>query len=89
MREVLLYRHNYSVQHRRRIETESKAKCRRFGLGVKIECRTRKSWCECVALCTWCCTFSLCFCGGGDILCRFVFRVFIQKQQKVLDLMNA
>ena len=27
--------------HRRRIETENKAKCRRFGLGVKIECRTR------------------------------------------------
>ena len=38
--------------HRRRIETENKAKCRRFGLGVKIECRTWKFWCESVALCT-------------------------------------
>ena len=38
--------------HRRRIETENMAKCRRFGLGVKIECRTWKFWCESVALCT-------------------------------------
>ena len=38
--------------HRRRIEIENKAKCRRFGLGVKIEWRTRKFWCESVALCT-------------------------------------
>ena len=39
--------------HRRRIETENKAKCRCFRLGVKIECRTRKFWCESVALCTY------------------------------------
>ena len=26
--------------HRRRMETETKAKCRRFGMGGKIECRT-------------------------------------------------
>ena len=38
--------------HRKRIETENKAKCRRFGLGVKIECRTRKFLCESVSLCT-------------------------------------
>ena len=38
--------------HRRRIETENKAKCCRFGLGVKIKCCTRKFWCESVALCT-------------------------------------
>ena len=36
--------------HRRRM-TENKAKCRRFGLGVKIKCRTWKFWCESVALC--------------------------------------
>ena len=28
------------LYHRRRMETESKAKCRRFGMGGKIECRT-------------------------------------------------
>ena len=26
--------------------------CRRFGLGGKIECRTRKFWCESIAVCT-------------------------------------
>ena len=32
----------YSVhqRHRRRMETETKAKCRRFGMGGKIECHT-------------------------------------------------
>ena len=38
--------------HRRRMETENKAKCRRFGLGGKIECHTGNLWCDCVALCT-------------------------------------
>ena len=38
-----------ALRHRRRMETESKAKCRRFGMGGKIECRTRNFWCECVA----------------------------------------
>ena len=28
------------MYHRRRMETETKAKCRRFGMGGKIECRT-------------------------------------------------
>ena len=37
------------LEHRRRMETESKAKCRRFGMGGKIECRTGNFWCECVA----------------------------------------
>ena len=27
-------------KHRRRMETETKAKCRRFGMGGKIECHT-------------------------------------------------
>ena len=38
--------------HRRSMETEAKANCRRFILGGKIECRTRNVWLECVALCT-------------------------------------
>ena len=48
----LLFAVSEALTHRRRIETENKAKCRHFGLGVKIKCRTRKFWCECVALCT-------------------------------------
>ena len=40
------------VGHRRRMETESKAKCGRFGMGGKIECCTGNFWCECVALYT-------------------------------------
>ena len=33
------------------METESKAKCWRIGLGGKIECHTGNLWCGCVALC--------------------------------------
>ena len=50
--EPFSYQRKVKIGHRKRIETENKAKCRRFGLGVKIECRTRKFVCECVALCT-------------------------------------
>ena len=32
--------HTVQYTHRRRMETETKAKCRRFGMGGKIECRT-------------------------------------------------
>ena len=81
-------------RHRRRINTENKANCRRFGLGGKIECRTGNFWCESLQHCVHsCCTVFLHFCWG-DVLCRFVFQIFntylittrsVQKQQKISD----
>ena len=56
-------------QHRRRINTESKANCRRFGLGSKIECRSGNLLCESVvALCTQLLYFSLYFCWGVGMI---------------------
>ena len=61
------------------METESKAKCRRFGMGGKIECRTENFWCECVANVYLLYIFLLLLWGGGvEVLCRFVFQVSIQ-----------
>ena len=39
-----------SAHHRRRINTESKANCRRLRLGGKIECQTGNFWCESVSI---------------------------------------
>ena len=76
--------HSMGLNHRRRIETESKAKCRRFGLGVKSECRTRKFWCESVALCTYVLYIFPLLLWGGDVYVDLYFE-FLYRQQKVSD----
>ena len=45
------------------METETKAKCRCFGMGGKIECRNENFWCDRAALCTY-----LHFCWGGGFM---------------------
>ena len=76
--------------HRRRIETENKAKCFFFLLGVKNECRTRKIWCESVALyCTYVLyIFPLLLLGGGTFYVDLYFQ-FLNRNSKKSQTVNG
>ena len=57
--------------HRRRMETETKAKCRRFGMGGKIECRT-----ENFGVIVQHCVHTFTFVGGEDLCTSTDFTVY-------------
>ena len=57
--------------HRRRMETETKAKCRRFGMGVNIECRT-----ENFGVIVQHCAHTFTFVGGEDLCTSTDFTVY-------------
>ena len=86
--ELPLHMQAVDCGHRRRIETENKAKSRRFGLGVKIECRTRKFWCESVTLCVLY-VFPLLLLGGMfyvDLYFEFLYRNSKKSQYNTIGL---
>ena len=58
-------------EHRRRMETETKANCRRFGMGGKIECRT-----ENIGVIVQHCVHTFTFVVGEDLCTSADFTVY-------------